>query len=202
MSTLASTPVWSGISFRTDEPAPLAVRIERIVVQEIERETLRHLHRPWPAAAQETGGLLAGRWWHGALSVRRICGPAEGASHDRYRFDNGDDARREFDRDLWGSGLRQIGDWHVHPRRGETTPSDTDVHGWAAAYELFADESRSAPAYLGLIVTPANPSWPRRAVNLSAWVTSCDRRGDLVCKPTTVHECKEGRVFWEHTPYA
>jgi hypothetical protein len=127
-------------------------------------------------------------------------GPSEGAAHGRHAFSDGSGARENFDRDLWRSGLQLLGDWHSHPRRGETTPSDTDVRGWSAAYELSADESRWMPSYLGLIATPANPSWPRRAVNLTAWVTSLDRSGDLVCQPATVREYKDGRVFWEHTP--
>jgi proteasome lid subunit RPN8/RPN11 len=198
---------WSRIQLRSDEQATITVRIEHSVVEQMGLEMRRHLYSRWPTVPRETGGLLGGvrageNYGNGTLSVRAARGPSEGAEHGRHTFSDGSEGRENFDRDLWGSGLQLLGDWHSHPRRGETTPSDTDVRGWSAAYELCADESRWMPSYLGLIVTPARPSWPRRAVNLTAWVVSCDRSGDLVCQPATVREYKDGRVFWEHAPHA
>lgn len=202
---VSAPPRWWA-AHRSDERASITVRIEHSVVQQMGLEMRRHLYSQWPNVPRETGGLLGGvqcgSYGRGTLSVRAMRGPSEGAAHGRHAFSDGSEARDHFDRDLWGSGLQLLGDWHSHPHRGETTPSDTDVRGWSAAYELCADESRWMPSYLGLIVTPARPSWPHRVVDLAAWVTSCDRSGDLVCQPSTVREYKDGWVFWEHAPYA
>jgi Prokaryotic homologs of the JAB domain len=119
----------------------------------------------------ESGGYLFSnahrlKPWSDSTTIVRATWAGEGARSSPTRLILGDP--HEAILEIHREGLEHfelIGDWHSHPSRGATLPSEQDVVSWATSMDSLGRE-----AWVSLIVAPNDNGYGWSMPKFSGWV--------------------------------
>jgi hypothetical protein len=169
------------IRARSTEPEQFTVTLSSGARRAIEDEI--SFARSELGADYECGGWLYGQFRpresSGSLTIA-VATHAGDSEHGRSSITFGESATslmlRSFPPEL--SHVKHVGDWHTHPNRGGTIPSEGDARGWARSLDEYG-----FARYTAIIVSPSE-SMGWMSPHLNAWTVRREGVPSLpICEP-------------------